>query len=139
MSSSYIGTGSLTTYNRLSTLQGYKQPSLTIAALSWSVRTTFISFGILPPGAHLKLKGQRIRVGPRRYAAKLGEARQVVSGRAGSGIVRQLACCVSRTETYSLTSAGNEGWELVAITVNNITYLTRAVANAKRATRPSNL
>ena len=36
-----------------------------------------------------------------------------------------------------LTDAGNEGWELVTITVNNIAYLKRAVASAKRTARPS--
>jgi hypothetical protein len=35
-----------------------------------------------------------------------------------------------------LTSAGNEGWELVAITVNNIAYLKRPVATAKSKARP---
>ena len=42
-----------------------------------------------------------------------------------------------RDDIEFLTDAGNEGWELVAITVNNIAYLKRAVANAKRTTRPS--
>ena len=36
-----------------------------------------------------------------------------------------------------LTSAGTEGWELVAITVNNTAYLKRPVAGAKRTTGPS--
>ena len=42
-----------------------------------------------------------------------------------------------RDDIEFLTDAGNEGWELVAITVNNIAYLKRAVANAKRTTLPS--
>ena len=35
-----------------------------------------------------------------------------------------------------LTRAGNEGWELVAITVNNAAYLKRPVGSAKSTTRP---
>ncbi len=53
MSPSYIETGSLTTCNRLSPLQIYKQPSLTIAA--WSVpgtNATPISFEFCRHGAH---------------------------------------------------------------------------------------
>jgi hypothetical protein len=42
-----------------------------------------------------------------------------------------------RDDMEFLTDAGNERWELVAITVNNIAYLKRAVAGAKRTTRPS--
>ena len=35
-----------------------------------------------------------------------------------------------------LTRAGNEGWELVAITINNAAYLKRPVASAKTTARP---
>jgi hypothetical protein len=35
-----------------------------------------------------------------------------------------------------LTTAGNQGWELVAITVNNTAYLKRPVASAKSTARP---
>jgi hypothetical protein len=42
-----------------------------------------------------------------------------------------------RDDIEFLTDAGNEGWELVTITVNNIAYLKRAVASTKRTTRPS--
>ncbi len=35
-----------------------------------------------------------------------------------------------------LTRAGNEGWELVAITVNNAAYLKRPMASAKSTARP---
>jgi hypothetical protein len=36
-----------------------------------------------------------------------------------------------RDDIELLTDAGNEGWELVTITVNNIAYLKRVVASAK--------
>lgn len=41
-----------------------------------------------------------------------------------------------RDDLDILTSVGNEGWELVAITVNNMAYLKRAVASAKSKARP---
>jgi hypothetical protein len=41
-----------------------------------------------------------------------------------------------RDEIEILTSAGNQGWELVAITVNNTAYLKRPVASAKSTARP---
>ena len=41
-----------------------------------------------------------------------------------------------RDDIDILTSVGNEGWELVAITVNNMAYLKRAVASAKSKARP---
>ena len=40
-----------------------------------------------------------------------------------------------RGDIEILTSAGNEGWELVAITVNNTAYLKRPVASAKSTAR----
>ena len=39
-----------------------------------------------------------------------------------------------RSDTDILTSVGNEGWELVAITINNAAYLKRPVASAKSST-----
>ena len=41
-----------------------------------------------------------------------------------------------RDDIDILTSVGNEGWELVAITVNNMAYLKRAVASAKSKAGP---
>ena len=41
-----------------------------------------------------------------------------------------------RGDTDILTSVGNEGWELVAVTINNAAYLKRPVASANSTARP---